>query len=156
MTSNGQLGDLERKGLVAHGQKNRVAWPKEFERLSGIEDGIKKLKPPDRGPDISKLPTPLLKLIVLEQEINRRINLVGRHAQALMEQGEFEDWIGELAAIKESAGGGGQLRARGRRRHTLGAGGGQDPQDSGAGARSGRTYCGAGQGHSLMGPDQMR
>ncbi|MGO8757439.1 MAG: Hsp70 family protein [Terracidiphilus sp.] len=95
------LGDLEQKGLAAHGQKDRVAWPKEFERLGGVEEGIKQLKPPDRGPDISKLPTPLLKLIVLEQEINRRMNLVGRHARALMEQGEFEDWIGELTAIKE-------------------------------------------------------
>lgn len=98
---DGQLGDLERRGLVAHAEKNRVAWPKEFERVSGIQDQIKKLKPPDRGLDISKLPTPLIKLIILEQEISRRMNLVGQHAQALMVQGELADWIGELAAIKD-------------------------------------------------------
>jgi DNA repair exonuclease SbcCD ATPase subunit len=96
-----QLADLEQSALAAHAQKNRVAWPKAFERVRGVEDEIKRLKPQDRGQDISKLPTPLLKLIVMDQEIERRMNLVGRHGRALMEQGEFEDWIGELTAIKE-------------------------------------------------------
>ena len=96
-----QLGDLERRGLAAHAQKDRVDWPKAFERVSGVEGEIKRLKPPDRGPDISKLPTPLLKLVVVDQEIGRRMNLVGRHARALMGQGEFEDWIGELNAIRK-------------------------------------------------------
>ena len=79
-----QLGDLKRRGLAAHAHKDRVVWPKEFERISGLEDEIKKLKPADRGPDISKLPTPLLKLIVVDQEIGRRMKLVGQHARALM------------------------------------------------------------------------
>jgi hypothetical protein len=96
-----QLGDLEQRGLAAHAGKDRVAWPKEFERISGVEDEIKRLNPPDQGPDISKLPTFMIKLIVVNQEIGRRANLVGSHARALIEQGEFEDWIGELTAIKE-------------------------------------------------------
>ncbi len=95
-----QLGDLERRGLVAHAQKNRVVWPKEFERVSNIEDETKRLKPPDLRPEILKLPTPLLKLVFVAQEIDRRIDLLGKHARALMEQGEFEDWIGELRAIE--------------------------------------------------------
>ena len=60
---------------------------------------IEKLKPP--APDISSLPTPLLKVIVIKQEIERRMNLVGRHAHAVMEKGELGDWIGELNGVKE-------------------------------------------------------
>lgn len=103
-----RLGDLEQHlegleniGLAAHAQKDRVGWPKGFERVSALGSEIKRLKPVDQGPDISKLPTPLLKIIVIEHEISRRKVLVGQHARALMSKGEFDDWFGELTGIQE-------------------------------------------------------
>lgn len=99
----GELGqkmeELERAGLAAHAQKDRVAWPKGIERLGGLEDEIKKLRPPENRPDFSKLPTFMLKILVIEQELGKRAKLVQRHAQALQAKGEFGDWLGELTGI---------------------------------------------------------
>jgi actin-like ATPase involved in cell morphogenesis len=97
-----QLDELEQAGLAAHAQKDRVAWPKRFERVSGLAGDIEDLKPKTTSEvDISTLPTPLLKMMVLHQEIGRRMDLLARHARAFMEKGEFDDWIGELEGIKD-------------------------------------------------------
>jgi len=94
-----KLEDLERIGLAAHAQKDRIAWPKGFERVSRLEYEIKMLRPPEQNLDISTLPIPLLKIFAIEQEIDKRARLVQRHAQALEAQGELEDWMGELTDI---------------------------------------------------------
>jgi molecular chaperone DnaK (HSP70) len=96
-----KLDEIERVGLDAHARKDRIAWPKGFERLGGLEEEVAKLKPREERPDISALPTPLLKIMVVEQELGRRARLVQRHAQALEARGEFADWRGELIGIMQ-------------------------------------------------------
>ena len=96
-----KLDDLQRTALDAHTQKDRVAWPKHAERLSWIEEEIQKMKPPDRRPPITEMPTPLLKILVSVQELQKRAELVQRHAQALAARGELDDWMGELTGIMD-------------------------------------------------------
>lgn len=95
-----KLNDLKQAGLAAHARKDRIAWPKGYERLRVLEGDIQRLKPPvEKGPDISKLPTPLLKIMVIKQEFNKRVRLVQQHARSLQFKKEFSDWLGELTDI---------------------------------------------------------
>lgn len=105
-----KLEETERVALEAHKRKDRIAWPKGFERLSSLDAEIQKLKPEDKVPDISNLPTPLLKIMVIQQELDRRARIVQRQALTLKAKNEFGDWLEELAGI---------LKLLGTLRHTV-------------------------------------